>query len=115
MTDTEWLTFGGVAVTAVLGFVGARATARSARASSARSAELDSFRLQLSARDDQVTAWRTDAESLRQDRDELGKRVDDLGDQLSALITWARTVATIMRMAHVDFPEPPATVHLRGK
>lgn len=126
MTENELLTFAGIAITAVLGFVGARATARSAKSAATRTAELESFRLQLTSRDELVSAWRADAEAMRKSRDEaeekasrrvseLESRVDELGDQLDALIEWARTAVSIMHAANLGFPELPTAARARRK
>lgn len=118
MNEAAWLTLAGIAVTAVLGFIGAWGTARASRATAARVAELDSFRLQLASRDDQIAAWRNDAEALRKLRDEaeardrqriaeLTARLDELTARLDELSDWAQQVTELMRRADLEFPEPP--------
>lgn len=74
MSTAGWFTFLGVVVTAILGLVSAWTSARANQHSAARAAELESIKLQIQSRDQQVDSWRADAEALRRERDEDARR-----------------------------------------
>lgn len=121
MNLAGWLTFIGIVVTAVFGLVGAWTSARASKAAAMRAAELEAVQLQLSARDNQVASWRTDAEELRRQRDAAQQDIDRLRRaaadrerlvarlrrRLRGLIVWARQIIDEGDALATNLPGPP--------
>jgi hypothetical protein len=116
-----WLTFLGIIITAVLGLIGAWVSTRASKSSAQRNAEVEQMKMQLSARDNQVQSWRTDAEALRAQRDAAQQRIDQLRRaaadrervvnrlrrRLQGMIAWARRVIDDSDALAANLPGPP--------
>lgn len=121
MSLAGWLTFLGVIITAGLGLIGAWASARASKATARRNAEIDEIKMQLSARDNQVQSWRTDAEALRAQRDAAQQAIDQLRKaaadrervvnrlrrRLQGMIVWARKIIDEGDALAANLPGPP--------
>ena len=113
MSPALWLTFLGVLITAVFGFLGARSSARASRAAANRAARLEEFKIQIDMRDRQVDSWREDTETLRRMHSEdtarltaCERRVATLSAQIDALTVWVGSASSLMRGAGVPYSAP---------
>lgn len=104
MTAAGWVTFLGVVLTAVVSLLSAHFSARAARRSSERVAELDAVRLQLETRDAQIVSWRTDVEALRRDRIEDDARCRE---QVAVLVAHITRLRGKLRDHGAPLPDPP--------
>jgi phosphoserine phosphatase len=106
-----WITFLGVVITAVFGLVGAWASARAHRLAATRAAETEQMQMQLTARDNQIEAWRTDVQTLRRDRAEDEARCRE---QIAALAAQVDALMANLRAHGAPIPDPPVEIGETG-
>lgn len=127
-TVVQVLAVAATIIVAGLGLAGVVYTARAARASNKRTAEIEQSKLDTTRWQAQVDSWRSDVAQLRADRKEDEQRHQEqiaaLRERMTRietvaeeerrarfeLITWARNVVALLRQAQIAYPAPPPGV-----
>lgn len=127
-TVVQVLAVAATIIVAGLGLAGVVYTARAARASNKRTAEIEQSKLDTTRWQAQVDSWRSDVAQLRADRKEDEQRHQEqiaaLRERMTRietvaeeerrarfeLITWARNVVALLRQAQISYPAPPPGV-----
>ena len=119
MNPAGWITFLGILITAAVSLFSAITSSRATRRATERTAELARMNIQLESRDAQIASWRTDAETLRRQRDEESDKIVVLERQIEVFTRWASLVirwyeATISVTKIPPLPKVPESLELNG-
>ncbi len=100
----------GSVLGALLVFLGAWNTSKVAKLSNERTNALESFKLQLDARDKLNEDLRDDLDKMEAKLDKLTERFDQVQQNERMLFWWAKSVHPILVASGIPFPTPPPGV-----